>query len=170
MPVACPHCHSSVELADLDAREILCPACGSSFRPEGDSTVDWASSRGPRTLGNFEIIEAVGSGAFGTVYKARDPRLDRTVAIKVPRSGRLADRADLDRFLREARSVARLRHPAIVPVHDVGQLDDVPYLVSEFVQGLTLSDVLSARRPTAREAAGLAAEVAEALQYAHEQG
>ena len=106
MPVACPHCQSSVEQADLDAQEILCPACGSSFRLERGSTVDWARSRGPRTLGKFELIEAIGSGAFGTVYKARDPRLDRTVAIKVPRSGNLADRTDLDRFLREAKSVA----------------------------------------------------------------
>jgi tetratricopeptide (TPR) repeat protein/tRNA A-37 threonylcarbamoyl transferase component Bud32 len=170
MPVACPHCQSSVEQADLSAREILCPACGSSFRLEQDSTLDWASSRGPRTLGKFELIEAVGSGAFGTVYKARDPRLDRTVAIKVPRSGHLADRADLDRFLREARSVARLRHPAIVPVHDVGEHEGVPYLISDFVQGLTLTDFLSARRSSPREAAGLVAAVADALQYAHEQG
>src|SRR5262245_29981364 len=170
MPVACPHCQSSVEQADLDAQEILCPACGSSFRLERGSTVDWASSRGPRTLGKFELIEAIGSGAFGTVYKARDRRLDRTVAIKVPRSGHLADCADLDRFLREARSVARLRHPAIVPVHDVGEHEGVPYLVSEFVQGLTLTDLLSARRLPPREAAELVAAVAGALQYAHEQG
>ena len=170
MSVACPHCQSSVEQADLSAREILCPACGSSFRLERDSTVDWASSRGPRTLGKFELIEAIGSGAFGTVYKARDPRLDRTVAIKVPRSGHLADRADLDRFLREARSVARLRHPAIVPVHDVGEHEGVPYLISDFVQGLTLTDFLSARRSSPREAAELVAAVADALQYAHEQG
>src|SRR5262245_43415464 len=170
MPVACPHCQSSVEQADLDAQEILCPACGSSFRLERDSTVDWASSRAPRTLGTFELIEAVGSGAFGTVYKARDPRLDRTVAIKVPRSGHLADRADLVRFLREARSVARLRHPAIVPVHDVGEHEGVPYLISDFVQGLTLTDFLSARRSSPREAAELVAAVADALQYAHEQG
>src|SRR5262249_26238838 len=170
MPVACPHCQSSVEQADLDAQAILCPACGSSFRLERDATVDWASSRGPRTLGKFELIEAIGSGAFGTVYKARDPRLDRTVAIKVPRSGHLADRADLDRFLREARSVARLRHPAIVPVHDVGEHEGVPYLISDFVQGLTLTDFLSARRPSPREAAELVAAVADALQYAHGQG
>jgi tetratricopeptide (TPR) repeat protein/tRNA A-37 threonylcarbamoyl transferase component Bud32 len=168
--VACPHCQSSVEQADLDIQEVLCPACGSSFRIERDSTVDWASSHGPRTLGKFELIEAIGSGAFGTVYKARDLRLDRTVAIKVPRSGNLADRADLDRFLREARSVARLRHPSIVPVHDVGEHEGVPYLVSDFVQGLTLTDLLSARRLTSREAAELVAAVAGALQYAHEQG
>jgi hypothetical protein len=65
MPVACPHCQSSVEQADLNAQEILCPACGFSFRLERDSTVDWASSRGPRTLGKFELIEAIGPVARG---------------------------------------------------------------------------------------------------------
>src|SRR5262249_33598493 len=170
MPVACPHCQSPVETAERDAQEILCPACGSSFRLERDSTVDWASSRGPRTLGKFELIEAIGSGAFGTVYKARDPRLDRTVPIKGPPPGHPADRADLDRFLREARSVARLRPPAIVPVHDVGEQEGIPYLVSDFVQGLTLTALLSARRLPPREAAELVAAVADALQYAHEQG
>jgi serine/threonine protein kinase len=74
------------------------------------------------------------------------------------------------RFLREARSVAQLRHPSIVTVHDVGQVAGLPYLVSDFVQGMTLSDLLSARRPRFREAAELVAAVADALQYAHEQG
>src|SRR5215468_5912961 len=125
MPLTCPHCQSPVEPATPDAQEILCPVCGSSFRLEAEATITWTPLGGRQTLGKFELIEAVGSGAFGTVYKARDPRLDRTVAIKVPRSGHLADRADLDRFLREARSVARLRHPAIVPVHDVGEHEGV---------------------------------------------
>ena len=93
MPLTCPHCQSPVELAEPNAEEILCPACGSSFRLEQDSTVAWTPPGGRRALGKFELIETVGSGDFGTVYKARDPQLDRTVAIKVPRSGRLADRA-----------------------------------------------------------------------------
>ena len=109
-------------------------------------------------------------GGFGTVYKARDPELDRVVAIKVPRSGNLAGPQEMDRFLREARSVAQLRHPAIVAVHEVGQVDGVPYLVSDFVEGVTLTDLLSARRPSPREAAELIAEVADALHYAHQQG
>ena len=92
------------------------------------------------------------------------------MAIKVPRAGNLATDEDRDRFLREARSVAQLRHPAIVPVHEVGEHEDVPYLVSDFVQGVTLADLLTARRPPPREAAGLVAAVADALQYAHEQG
>jgi hypothetical protein len=116
------------------------------------------------------LIDRVGMGAFGTVYKARDPHLGRLVAIKLPRSGSLAGKEDLDRFLREARSVAQLRHPCIVPVYDVGQVESVPYLVSEFVEGMTLADLLTAGRRSARDAAALIASVADTLQYAHENG
>src|SRR5262249_39789388 len=109
-------------------------------------------------------------GAFGTVYMARDPELDRTIAVKVPRLAELPGGDDLERFLREARSVAQLRHPGIVPVHEVGQAGGVPFLVSAFVLGTTLADRLTARRPTFREAAELIAKLADALQYAHEHG
>jgi tRNA A-37 threonylcarbamoyl transferase component Bud32 len=170
MHILCPHCHNPIELIKIDPRaEITCPSCGSSFHLEGKSTTGWERPSG-ETLGKFKLIDAVGQGAFGIVYKARDPELDRVVAIKVPRAGNLAGPQELDRFLREARSVARLRHPAIVSVHEVGQHDGVPYLVSDFVQGVTLADLLSARRPGFRETAGLIAVVADALQYAHEQG
>jgi serine/threonine protein kinase len=128
------------------------------------------AARPPRHLGRFELLDKVGVGAFGTVYKARDPELDRVVAIKIPRTSGLASAEDLNRFLREARSVARLRHPGIVPVHEVGQQDGLPYLVSDFVQGITLGEQLSIRRPPFREAAALVATLADALHYAHEQG
>jgi WD40 repeat protein/tRNA A-37 threonylcarbamoyl transferase component Bud32 len=171
MHVRCPHCQSPIELvAFRPAEEVLCPSCGSTFRLEGESTVAWTPRDGRRTLGKFELIELVGVGAFGSVYRAHDSQLDRTVAVKVPRAGNLAGQEDLDRFLREARSAARLRHPAIVPVHEIGTHDGVPFLVSEFVQGLTLSDVLSARRLPLREAATLVAELADALDYAHGHG
>ncbi len=88
----------------------------------------------------------------------------------MPRAGNLAGPQELDRFLREARSVAQLRHPSIVAVHEVGQVDGAPYLVSDLVEGVTLADLLGARRPPPRESAELIAAVAEALQYAHEQG
>jgi WD40 repeat protein/tRNA A-37 threonylcarbamoyl transferase component Bud32 len=171
MHLLCPHCHNTVDLdGEAAPGEVLCGACGSSFRLEREATTDWSPRRGERRLGRYELIDAVGVGAFGTVYKARDPQLDRVVAIKVPRAGHMADRADLDRFLREARSVAQLRHPSIVPVYEVGQADQLPYLVSEFVQGVTLADLLSARRPSPHEAARLVAAVADALHYAHERG
>ena len=140
-----PALRNLIELVRFTREEILCPSCGSSFRLEGSSTTSHAPRTGQK-IGKFEIMETIGVGAFGTVYKARDPELDRIVAVKVPRSGNLADDHDRDRFLREARSVAQLRHPSIVPVHEVGQQDGLLYLASEFVEGMTLADLLSGRR------------------------
>jgi len=123
-----------------------------------------------RLVGRFELLGIVGVGAFGTVYKARDPELDRIVAIKVPRASSLARVEDQDRFLREARSVAQLRHPGIVPVYEVGQHDGRPFLVSDFVEGHTLAEILTARRPTFHESALILAAIADSLQFAHERG
>src|SRR5438552_3206835 len=145
MHLLCPHCHGPIELIDLQAREILCPSCGSSIQLERSSTTDWRSTFSERKLGRFEIQSELGVGAFGTVYKARDPALDRIVALKVPRAGNLPSRDDQDRFLREARSTAQLKHPSIVAIHEVGQVEGLPYLVSDFVEGITLSDLLSGR-------------------------
>jgi tRNA A-37 threonylcarbamoyl transferase component Bud32 len=169
MHILCPHCHNLIEVAKLSAHaEIACPSCGSTVRLEDETT--GAEQRAGQKLGRFELLDTVGQGAFGTVYKALDPELDRVVALKVPRAGNLAGPQELDRFLREARSAAQLRHPAIVTVHEVGQIDGVPFLVSDFVEGVTLTDLLSARRPGFREAAELVAAVADALHYAHEKG
>jgi serine/threonine protein kinase len=170
MHLLCPHCHGPIELVDLQAREIVCPSCGSSFQIERSSTTDWRPRDGERKFGKFELLQQVGVGAFGTVYKARDPQLDRVVAIKIPRAGNLAGQEDFDRFLREARSIAQLRHPGIIPIHEAGQTDGTPYLVSEFVEGVTLSDLLTTRLPTFPESVQLTAAVADALQYAHNHG
>src|SRR5215510_5745116 len=140
MHILCPHCRNPIELAAAAAKEeILCPCCGSSFRLDSTSTTDWSQVTG-RTIARFELLDILGQGAFGTVYKARDPELDRTVALKVPRVGHFAEPKELDRFLREARSAAQLQHPAIVPVHEVGTQGGLPYLVSDFVAGVTLAD------------------------------
>jgi serine/threonine protein kinase len=145
MHVLCPHCHGPIELCDLRSREMVCPTCGSSFQLQPASTTDWRSSKGERNLGKFEILSDLGVGAFGTVYKARDTELDRVVALKVPRAGDLSSGEDQDRFLREARSAAQLRHPNIVPLYEVGQAKGMPYLVNGYVQGVTLADLLTAR-------------------------
>src|SRR5580693_372096 len=111
MHILCPHCRNPIEIVRISRREeIACPSCGSSFCLETDSTAG-ADSSAPQKLGRFEVLGVLGRGAFGTVYKARDPELDRVVALKVPRSGNLASPLEIDRFLREARSVAQLRHP-----------------------------------------------------------
>src|SRR5947209_5188444 len=170
MHILCPHCHNPIELVQpAPHEEIACPSCGSSFCLDTGSTSAGTLNSG-QSLGRFTLLDTVGQGAFGTVYRARDPELDRTVALKVPRAGNLAGPQELERFLRESRSVAQLRHPSIVAVHEVGQHDGLPYLVSDFVEGVTLADQLSARRPGQRESAELMAKVAEAVQYAHDQG
>src|SRR5262245_40736468 len=125
MHLLCPTCHHAIELANLAGRdEFSCPACGSTFPLERGSTAAGKAPDGPRRVGKFELLRAVGAGAFGTVYQARDTELGRTVAVKLPREGSLGG-DQLDRFLREARSVAQLRHPAIVTVHEVGRHDGV---------------------------------------------
>jgi tRNA A-37 threonylcarbamoyl transferase component Bud32 len=169
MQVVCPYCGNLMELVQPTSGEVLCPNCGSTLPLVPAPT---ASLRPPRQerLGRFEILETLGQGTFGTVYKARDPELDRVVAIKVPRAGDLTGAADLGRFLREARSVARLRHAGIVPVHEVGQADGLPFLVCEFVPGVTLDDRLAVHAFAPRQAAELVATLAETLDYAHRQG
>jgi hypothetical protein len=171
MHLVCPTCQAIVELPEgsLPA-EVPCPSCGSTLPVNTGSTIVWRPREGPQRLGRFQVLEQVGVGSFGTVFKAHDPQLDRIVAIKVPRAGALPSGDDLQRFLREARSVAQLRHPSIVPVHEVGQQDGIPYLVNEFVKGMTLADLISGRRASPPEAARLVAAVADALQYAHETG
>jgi tRNA A-37 threonylcarbamoyl transferase component Bud32/tetratricopeptide (TPR) repeat protein len=171
MQVHCPHCQGSIETADGAQHEsVVCPSCGSSFHLESDRTTDYKASVAGKRLGKFVLQDTVGVGAFGTVYRAHDEQLARTVAIKVPRASNIGSDEDRDRFLREARSVAQLRHGGIIPVYEVGQDNGQPYLVSEFVFGVTLADRLTAERLSMREAAGLVAQVAMVLQYAHEQG
>jgi WD40 repeat protein/tRNA A-37 threonylcarbamoyl transferase component Bud32 len=169
--IICPDCGHVIQThAEGMPIDLICPLCGSSFRIEPEESAEWFSGAHATTLGRYELLETVGVGSFGTVYKARDCDLHRIVAVKVPRTANLGSREDLDRFLCEARSVASLRHPFIVAVHEIGQTDQTPYLVSEFVQGVTLADLMSTRRPAPREAAAMLASVADALQYAHEMG
>jgi eukaryotic-like serine/threonine-protein kinase len=132
-----------------------------------ESAAAWAL---PRTIGKFELLEVLGRGGCGTVYKAQDQLVGRLVAVKVPHRDHLHDKEDVERFLRDGRNAARLRHPAIVRVIDVVKENGLPYLVTEFVPGPTLAEVLRERQFTPREAARLLATVADALHYAHEQG
>ena len=89
MTVQCPHCQSSILIEGKPPRDIVCPSCGSSFHLERGTTTEQISEAN-KTLGRFLLVNPVGMGAFGTVWKARDPELDRVVAIKVPRAGNLA--------------------------------------------------------------------------------
>jgi serine/threonine protein kinase len=124
-----------------------------------------------RRLGRFLLLEELGTGSFAQVFRAWDPDLEREVALKLPRAGTLASTADTERFLREARSVARLHHPGIVTLHEIGQLEDgTCFLVEELIPGPTLAQRLRESSLDPYDAAQLVAQVAHALHYAHEQG
>lgn len=118
----------------------------------------------------LEILECLGRGGMGVVYKARQPQLERFVALKILAPERVTDARFAERFLREARALARLSHPNIVTVHDFGQVDGYFYLVMEFVDGVNLRDLLKGGRISPREALAIVPSICEALQYAHDRG
>jgi eukaryotic-like serine/threonine-protein kinase len=121
-------------------------------------------------LGPYEIVGAVGAGGMGEVYRARDPRLGRDVAIKVLPAEFSADSDRLRRFELEARAAATLSHPNILAVHDIGQHDGSPYIVSELLDGETLGTRLLPGAMPVRKAVEHAIQIARGLGAAHEKG
>jgi tetratricopeptide (TPR) repeat protein/tRNA A-37 threonylcarbamoyl transferase component Bud32/ribosomal protein S27E len=169
MRTRCPHCHQPVEIvADDPLVEIHCTVCGSTFSLATGRTATW-NGKVIRTIGQFELLEELGRGAFGTVWKARDQVLDRTVAIKLPRQEGL-DNIESERFLREARAAAQLHHPGIVSIHEIGRENDQVYIVSDFVPGATLGEWVDSKPLAFRDIAELVARIADALEHAHLQG
>lgn len=124
----------------------------------------------PRQLGKFALLEELGMGSFGQVYRAHDTQLDRIVAIKLLRAGSFASREDVDRFLREARSAAQLQHAGIVALYESGQTDDgTCFLVEEFIEGQTLAGWMKAPHELTA-IVELTAQIADALEFAHRHG
>lgn len=120
-------------------------------------------------LGEFELLEEVGRGGMGVVYRARQLKLDRVVALKMILSGRLANAEDLLRFRTEAEAAGRLRHPNIVAVYDIDEFEGNHYFTMEFIQGQSLAQLTQGPLP-ARTAARYVCQIARAMHYAHEQG
>ncbi|HZQ48260.1 MAG TPA: protein kinase [Verrucomicrobiae bacterium] len=118
----------------------------------------------------LEIIELLGRGGMGAVYKARQPRLDRFVALKILAPEKQHDPQFAERFEREARALAWLTHPNIVAVYDFGEAQGNFYFLMEFVDGLTLRQLYQAKKLSPAEALHIIPQICEALQYAHEQG
>jgi len=133
----------------------------------GEENVPTAWPKLPSQLGRYQLKALVGSGGFGQVWKAYDPELRRSVAIKIARPDRVASNEKVERFLDEARRVAQLKHPGIVPVHDAGRESGFCFIVSDFIEGGSLSDRLGAGRFSYQQAAAIVADVAAALHYAH---
>ena len=169
MRVRCPHCHNPIEVvADDPLIDMECPSCGSHFGLiTGQSTATYRQKT--RKIADFELLDQVGQGKFGTVWKAHDTKLDRIVAIKIPRTEQF-DQGEMELFLREARAAAQVKHPNIISVHEVGRDAHNLYIVSEFVEGANLKEWMNVQRLTFREAAVLCSTVADALHAAHEAG
>jgi len=153
---------------DTALAEITCSSCGSSFSLVDDETLLDTWDHG-RRIAQFELVERLGVGGFGTVWKARDTELDRIVAVKIPRAQHL-DPTQVEMFFREARAAAQLKHPNIVNVHEVGREGDTIYIVGDLVQGISLSEWIKSQPYTPRDAAQLCQKIAEALHHAHEKG
>ena len=121
-------------------------------------------------LGAYEIVSLLGAGGMGEVYRARDSRLGRDVAIKVLPAAVASDPERLARFEQEARATAALNHPNILAVHDIGTTDGVTFVVSELLEGETLRDTLTHGAPATRLTIGYAVQMAHGLAAAHEKG
>ena len=165
--VRCPQCGQQLEVFVNDSfDEIDCHGCNQSF-----ALVDGADRTGQKAgnrVGHFELIEPVGMGSFGSVWRARDTELERTVAIKFPRRSRFRDDEAEGKFLHEARAAAHLNHPNIVRVHEVGRSEHSIFIVSDFVEGGTLDEFVDGYQLSSREVAQLCCTLAEALHHAHE--
>ena len=173
-----------------NATDEVCPAClleslallddevGSSRcddrTPQRGVPTSERTAFPPRILsdfGDYELLEEIGRGGQGVVYRARQKSLNRTVALKVIGLGQWATEAHLKRFRREAEAAARLDHPCIVPIHEVGERDGHCYFSMNFVEGGQLDEVVRRqRRCRSRQAAELIAKVARTVHYAHEHG
>ena len=160
-PVAGPGCPSDEEKSLSVTEGMQPPLDGSGGSPDGD----------PAKIGRYRVIRRLGQGGFGRVYLAQDDDLDRPVAIKVPNPERITHPEDIEAFLIEARILAKLDHPHIVPVFDVGRTEDgLCFVVSKLVEGSDLSVRMGQARPSFRDAAELIATIADALHYAHTRG
>src|SRR5271154_4732669 len=121
-------------------------------------------------LGPYEIVAPIGAGGMGEVYRAKDTRLGRDVAIKVLPEGFARDADRLRRFEQEARAVAALNHPNILAIHDIGEFNDAPFLVSELLEGHSLREELNSGALPTRRAVEDASQIAQGLAAAHDKG
>jgi eukaryotic-like serine/threonine-protein kinase len=148
-----------------------------------DAAPDWSATDGapvaadmapaglPERIGRYRIERVLGKGGFGLVYRAQDDQLSRPVAVKVPHRKLVNRLEDAEPYLKEARTVANLDHPHIVPVFDVGSTEQFPcFVISKYIDGTDLATRLEQSRLSIHETVDLVATVAEALHHAHKQG
>ena len=180
-PSVCPRCGATLP---ADAPQGLCPRCvlGVGLATHTEATEE-SGPHGTKVVQpppepaeiakhfpQLEILECLGRGGMGVVYKARQPKLNRLVALKILAPEKGADPKFAERFLREAQALARLNHPNIVTVHDFGEAEGLYYLLMEYVDGMTLRQLLQGQKLAPEEALSIVPKICDALQFAHELG
>lgn len=176
----CSGCGHIIEVEGKPDKKVVCPKCQSVVLEIGaDSKAETLQypkaqekkERPIKNLGEYEIIEELSRGAMGIIYKARQKGLERIVALKVLLGGEHASEEQIARFLREARAVAQLSHPAIVPVYDVGYADGCHFFTMELIKGESLDKILAERkRLPVEEALNIIEQVAVGIAHAHKNG
>jgi serine/threonine-protein kinase len=141
---------------------------GDSSSTTSDSNV-WRMSL-PCNFGDYRLIEEVGRGGMGVVYRAEQVGLGRQVAVKMILKDQLASESERQRFFAEARATARLQHAGIVPVYDVGEIDARPYFAMQYIQGRTLQELINTNSIDERQSVRIVAMIAEAVDFAHQNG
>jgi serine/threonine-protein kinase len=176
--VAVEHPELAMELRELWAIVALAEEFGSQSAENDDGSLASISrvaianriNRGPQDFKDYELLEELGRGGMGVVYRAHQKSLDRIVALKIVLAGSAATRADLARFRGEAETAAQLNHPHIVPVYEVGEHNELPYFTMRYVRGTTLAERIAASPLPGRESAEILLPVARAIGKAHLKG
>lgn len=169
---------TSERMEAIEAHLHECEACQhvvSDVTPDQFMQAVWQYGRDQRTsdvrmVEGYQLLEQLGEGGAGVVYRARQPALDREVALKLLKSGIAASDVELKRWRRECRALATLNHPHIVKIFDAGEQRGTPFLAMELVEGKTLSQFLQAGPLAAKDAACLVRQLAAAIEFAHQQG
>ncbi|MBI4618242.1 MAG: protein kinase [Planctomycetes bacterium] len=166
----CPRCGGLLAIpASLDSTAVEDTLTAAQEEASREAGLKILSDR-TRSFGPFEIIGEISRGGMGIVYKAREKELDRTVALKVLLAGGESAAEDIDRFEREARAVARLRHPCIVEIHRIGVHQGIHYFSMNYIQGISLDKILEEGKALTRQLVECVARIAEAIEYAHRKG
>ena len=172
-PQFCPQCGTPIG----DASFSLCPQC--LMRNALMDSQSQGPKRRPRTpsieavqteFPNLEVIELIGAGGMGAVYKARQPKLDRFVALKILPESLASEATFRKRFLQEGMVLAKLNHPHVVTIHDFGESGPFFYLIMEYIDGVNLRNAMESGRFTPNQALSIIPPICDALQYAHDLG